>query len=90
MSVTISLHPGLQYLTNSKATVKVKGNTVGQCLDELVKNYPKMMPQLFDNKGRLRDYIDIYVNQESAYPEELAKAVKDGDELYITIIIAGG
>jgi len=38
----------------------------------------------------LLNYVDIYVNQESSYPEELAKPVKDGDELHITMIIAGG
>lgn len=34
--------------------------------------------------------INIYVNGESAYPEELAKPVKDGDELTIDLIIEGG
>jgi molybdopterin converting factor small subunit len=34
--------------------------------------------------------VEIYVNMESSYPEELAKPVKDGDELYIVIIISGG
>ena len=39
---------------------------------------------------QLLSYIDIYVNRESAYPEELNKPVKDGDELHIVIIIGGG
>jgi molybdopterin converting factor small subunit len=90
MSVTINLHPNLQHLTNGQAIVKVKGNTVGQCLDELVKQFPKIKPWLFDKRGELLNYVDIYVNQESSYPEELAKPVKDGDELHITMIIAGG
>jgi molybdopterin converting factor small subunit len=90
MSVTVNLHPSLQHLTNGQAIVKVNGNTVGQCLDDLFKQFPKIKPWLFDKKGRLYNYIDIYVNQESSYPEELAKPVKDGDELHITMIIAGG
>ncbi|MBI2979332.1 MAG: MoaD/ThiS family protein [Chloroflexi bacterium] len=32
----------------------------------------------------------IYVNEESAFPEELARPVKDGDELHIVTMIAGG
>ena len=90
MSVTLNLQPGLQHLTNGQAKVQVKGSTVGQCLDELVKKYPKIKQWLFDKKGKLRNYIDIYVNQESAYPEGLAKPVSDGGEIHITMIIAGG
>lgn len=90
MSVTINLHPGLHRLTDGQSTVRVEGNTVGQCLDELVRQFPKIKSWLFDKKGKLRNYIDIYVNRESTYPEELAKAVRDGDELHITMLIAGG
>jgi len=90
MSVTINLHPSLHRVTDGQTTVKVNGNTVGQCLDELVKQFPKIKSWLFDKKGQLRNYVDIYVNQESSYPEELAKPVKDGDELHLTLIIAGG
>lgn len=90
MSVTINLGPGLHRLTDGQTTVNVEGATVGQCLDGLVKQFPGLKPRLFDKKGKLRNYIDIYVNQESAYPEELAKPVRDGDELHITLLIAGG
>ena len=90
MSVTINLGPGLQRLTGGKAAVRVEGNTVGQCLEEMIKQFPEIEPRLFDKKGKLRNYVDIYVNQESAYPEGLAKPVRDGDEIHITLIIAGG
>ncbi len=90
MSVTINLHPTLHQFTNGQTIVKVKGNTVGQCLDDLIRQFPQIKRWLFDKTGELHNYVDIYVNQESFYPEELAKPVKDGDELYITLIIAGG
>jgi len=90
MSVRINLPPTLHSFTNNQAVVEVNGSTVGECLNELVRQFPRIKPMLFDKKGRLLNYVDIYVNYESAYPEELAKPVKDGDELYITLIIAGG
>jgi len=34
--------------------------------------------------------IEIYVNAESSYPDELTKPVNDGDELQIVIMIVGG
>jgi len=90
MSVTVNLGTGLRRFTNGKTAATVEGNTVGQCLDELVKQFPKIKPRLFDRKGKLRNYIDIYVNKESARPEGLAKPLMDGDEIHITLIIAGG
>ena len=90
MSIEVSIHQALRHLTNSQAMVKVNGNTVGQCLNDLVNQFPGIKPKIFDKKGKLLNYIDIYVNLESSYPEELAMPVKDGDQLHITLIIAGG
>jgi len=45
---------------------------------------------LFDKKGRVLNGIEIYINHKSAYPDELAKPVKDGDEISITLVLAGG
>ncbi|MDH5695979.1 MAG: MoaD/ThiS family protein [Dehalococcoidia bacterium] len=90
MSIKINLHPGLQQFTDDQAIIEVNGSTVGQCLDDLVKQFPKIRQGLFGKDGKLLNYVDIYVNMESAYPEELAKPVKDNDELHITLIIAGG
>jgi len=77
MSVRVNIHQTLRHLTNGQGKAEVNGNTVGEC-------------RLFDKKGKLLSYVDIYVNLESSYPEELAKPVKDGDELSITLMIAGG
>jgi len=90
MSVRINLHPNLHSFTNNQAVVEVNGSTVGECLSDLVEQFPQIKPMLFDKQGKLLNYVDIYVNYESSYPEELAKPVKDGDELHITLIIAGG
>jgi len=90
MSVRVNIHRSLRHLTNEQAKADVNGNTVGQCLYDLVKQFPGINPKLFDKRGKLFNYIDIYVNAESSYPEELAMSVKDGDRLHITLIIGGG
>ena len=69
---------------------EVNGNTVGECLKHLVKQFPGIEKELFDKNGKLDSSYDIYVNGESTYPERLAKSVKDGDELSIILIIGGG
>ena len=90
MSVGIHIHQSLRNLTDGKAVVEVDGNTVGDCLNNLVQRFPGIKPKLFDRKGKLLNYVDIYVNLKSSYPEELAMPVKDGDKLSVTLIIAGG
>jgi hypothetical protein len=49
-----------------------------------------MKDVLFDKKGKLRNIVEIYVNHESAYPDELKKTVRDGDEIHLTFMLAGG
>ena len=70
--------------------VEVSGSTVGECINHLVKQFPSIKKQLFTETGSLFENIIISVNGESAFPEQLAKPVKDGDELNIVFIIGGG
>lgn len=90
MSVKINLHPILSNLVNNQDVVEVNGSTVGQCLDQLVARFPELKEWIFGKDGSINNVIDVYVNMESSYPEELAKPVKDGDELHIIIVITGG
>ena len=90
MSKTIKIHQSLRNLTDGQSTVEVNGATVGECLKELVKRFPSIEPQLFNKKGTLYNYVEIYANSKSTYPEELAFPVKDGDELTIILMLAGG
>ena len=83
MSVKINIHPSLLHLTDNQEEVEVSGNTVGQCFQQLTTKYPELKEWLFEKDGKLSKYIDVFVNQESAYPEELVKSVNDGDELNI-------
>ena len=70
--------------------IEVHGNTVGECLNRVVKRFPSIKKQLFTSTGNLFNNVLISVNGESAYPEQLAKPVHDGDELKIVFIISGG
>ncbi len=90
MSVTINIHKTHRRHVDGSSSVEVEGKTVGQCLEQLVTQYPALQEPLFEKKGKLRNTIEIYVNFESAYPEELAKPVRDGDEVSLTVMLAGG
>jgi len=90
MSIKINIHKTHRQFTNGLDIVEVDGNTVGACLDNLVRQFPDMGKVLFNKKNKLVNVIEIYVNLKSAYPDELARQVKDGDNIHITLMIAGG
>ena len=90
MSISVQFSPVFHPYTGNQRLAEAAGSTVGECLDQLIKQFPNLKRILFDRHGRLHRHIDVYVNEESAYPEELAKPVKDGDKLHIVMAIAGG
>ncbi len=90
MSVKINVPSYMKSFTNNMEVVEVNGNTVGKCLNHLLKQFPGIKKQLFSKNDNLFENIIISVNGESTYPEQLAKPVKDGDELNIVLIVGGG
>ena len=90
MSVNIKIPQFLQHLTGNVKVADVNGSTVGGCLRDLAKRFPPIEQLLFDKDGKVLAQVDIFVNGESIYPEELSKPVNAGDELYIMFVISGG
>jgi molybdopterin converting factor small subunit len=90
MAVRVHVHTTHRQFTNGMEMVSVEGNTVGECLNQLIKQFPGMEKALFAKKDKLLNTIEIYVNHASAYPNELPKPVKDGDEIHLITMLAGG
>ena len=90
MGVKIYIHTSQVELTDGLEVVEVDGKTVSECLDHLIERFPGMEKGLFKKKGKLHPYIEIYINLETAYPDELNKPVKDGDKIHIILMLAGG
>ena len=89
MSIEISLHKTHRRYTDGKETIEVEGKTVGECLQNLVKQYPPLEKEIFKN-GKLNPLIEVYMNGASAYPNELIKPVKEGDKINLVYILSGG
>jgi molybdopterin converting factor small subunit len=90
VAVKVHLHLTLRQFTNGQEIIDADGTTVGECLKNVVKEYPGMESSIFGKNGKLSNIVEIYVNLQSAYPNELAKQVKDGDEIHVTMMLAGG
>jgi len=90
MSAEIELSPIFARYSNNQLNIKVEGSTVGECLNDLIRQFPNLEKMLLNREGKLQHAYDVYINGESAYPMEMKKPVKDGDKLNIVFIIHGG
>ena len=90
MGILIHIHRTHRQFTQGRDRIEVKGTTVGECLQEAISQYPGVANVLFYKDGGLRNHVEIYLNAESAYPDELEKLVSEGDEITITALLAGG
>ena len=80
----------MHHLTGNVKVLNVEGKTIGECLEELLKEFPQLRESLFAEDGKLLNLLNIFVNGESAYPEELTKQVNSGDKLDIMYTLVGG
>ena len=90
MSISVNIHKTHRHLMGDNDSVDVEGRTIGDCLRNLTRRYPGLEPVLFDKKGNLNSLLEVYLNLESTYPDELKKPVKDGDEIQVTLLLSGG
>jgi molybdopterin converting factor small subunit len=92
VSIKVYLHKTHRRYTGDLEMIEVEGETIGACLKAIVARFPEMQPALFqaNDAGKLQKNIEIYLNLESAYPDELARPTKDGDQIHITVMLAGG
>ena len=89
MTIKISLHKTHRQYTDGKEIIEVEGKTVEECLKDLVKKYPPLDKEIF-KQGKLNSLIEIYIDGASAYPNEMARTVKDGDRIDLVYMISGG
>lgn len=90
MPVKVHIHTTHRQFTNGLEVVEVEGDTVGECLNHLIKQFPNMEKALFAKKEKLLNVVEVYVNHASAHPNELAKSVKNGDDIHLIVMLAGG
>jgi molybdopterin converting factor small subunit len=90
MGVKVIIAETFKSATGGIETVEVEGETVGQCLEEVVRKFPGLQKLWFREKGKLASYLLILLNGENIRENKLTRAVKDGDEICPLLIIGGG
>jgi molybdopterin synthase sulfur carrier subunit len=91
VSITVRLPTVLRPQANGQSTVDVAGASVGDVVSSLVAEYPGLQSNLLDDAGKVRKFINIYINDEDIrFLDQLDTAVAEGDEVAILPAVAGG
>jgi threonine synthase len=91
MGVHVRIPSPLKKLAGGQDIIDATGRTVGEVLQWLTDTYPGLRERLRDEKGEVRRFINIYVNDEDIrFIQNLETPLKEGDQLSIIPAIAGG
>jgi len=81
----------LRQFTAKQDSVTVPGATVGEVLAALITEYPDLRKQIFNDEGKLRSFVNVYLNDEDIrYLGKDATPAADTDTLSLVPSIAGG
>ena len=84
--------PGpLRRLSDGEVTVDVEASDLGSAIEALDARYPGFKDRLLDEKGELRQFVNVYLNDEDVRMGSGLKAkVAEKDEISIVPAVAGG
>jgi molybdopterin synthase sulfur carrier subunit len=90
--MNIHIPTPLRAYTGGLETVSLSGATVSAVFEQLTARYPELKQHLFTPEGKLRSFVNVYLNDDDIryLPGKEEAAVKDQDELTIIPSIAGG
>jgi adenylyltransferase/sulfurtransferase len=81
----------LRQYTGKQPSVELAATTVGETLSKLTSQYPDLRKQLFGGDGKLRGFVNVYVNDEDIrYLQSENTPVSDSDTVSIVPSVAGG
>ena len=91
MPVKVLIPTPLRSYTEQQPAVSLTGTTVGEILNELTTRYPLLHKHLYNDDGKLRSYVNVYLNdQDIRYLKKEQTPVEENDTVSIIPSIAGG
>jgi molybdopterin/thiamine biosynthesis adenylyltransferase/rhodanese-related sulfurtransferase/molybdopterin converting factor small subunit len=91
MANKILIPTPLRPFTGKQDAVEVDGTTIGELLSNLTTKYEGLKPHLYNEQGKLRSFVNVYLNDEDIrYLEKEKTPVKAGDTISIIPSVAGG
>ncbi|MCX4747354.1 MoaD/ThiS family protein [Kitasatospora sp. NBC_01287] len=91
MSANVRIPTILRTYTDGRAEVSAEGATLQEVIADLEKNHPGIGQRILDESGKLRRFVNVYVNDDDVrFAEGLATGVEDGAGVSIIPAVAGG
>src|SRR5208337_669675 len=89
--VRVEIPTALRAFAGNQDTVELAGETVGELLAELASAYPQMKKHVFDDEGKLRNFVNVYVNDDDIkHLDKEQTRVSARDVISIIPSVAGG
>ena len=87
----ILIPTALRQFTGQQDSVEVTAGTVAEALNQLVAQFPNIKQNLFTDAGKLRSFVNVYVNDEDIrYLDKDATELEGTETISIVPSIAGG
>jgi sulfur-carrier protein len=91
MTVKVRIPTQLRELSGGAAEVDVDGTTVAEVLKQLEARHPGFSERLYDEKGQLRRFVNVFVADEDIrFLQALDTPVTEGQVVSIVPAVAGG
>jgi sulfur-carrier protein len=91
MTATVRIPAQLRALSAGAGEVSLEGSTVGEVLDALDSTHPGFSERLFEESGKLRRFVNVFVADEDVrFLQGLGTPVTDGQTISIVPAVAGG
>jgi molybdopterin converting factor small subunit len=91
MSVTVRIPTILRTYTDGRSEVPAEGATLAEVLADLDKNHTGIGARILDDAGKLRRFVNVYVNDDDVrFAEGLQTPTPEGAGISIIPAVAGG
>jgi len=91
MATKILIPTPLRPYTDKKEAVEATGATIGELLTDLTTTYSGLKGHLYNDQGKLRSFVNIYINDEDIrYLQKDQTPVTENDTVSIIPSVAGG
>lgn len=91
MAVKVMIPTPLRQYTERKEAVEIEASSVADALQRLTAQFNGLRKHLYNDEGKLRSFVNIYLNDEDIrYLQKDKTPVNPNDVISIVPSIAGG
>lgn len=91
MAIKVRIPSQLKSLTKNSKEIVLEASNILELIDNMENDFPGIKKRLMDNEGKIRRFINVFVNDEDIrFEDNLKTKIKDGDTVSIVPAISGG